>query len=54
MKYISFAWEIFFSVGDKFLTDVPVTVNGCLEDINCPSILFKFSTSKAMELIKFV
>jgi hypothetical protein len=37
MKYISFAWEFFF-IGDKFLTDVPLTVNGHLKDNNCPKI----------------
>ena len=51
---ISFVWEIFFLSREKSLTDVSVTVNGYLKDNNCPNILFKSSTSKAMELIKFV
>ena len=39
-----------FSIGDKFLTDVPLTVNGHLKDNNCPNILFKSSISKANEI----
>ena len=43
-KIYLFCMETIFSIGHKFLTDVPVTVNGCLKDNNCPNILHKFLT----------